>query len=54
MAISGVLRAGSVQIRVTDMQPALHHYTEVLGLRLPSAYLPSPCCSSHCRISVMG
>ena len=32
MAISGVLRAGSVQIRVTDMQPALHHYTEVLGL----------------------
>ncbi len=32
MAISGVLRAGSVQIRVTDMESALHHYTEVLGL----------------------
>jgi catechol 2,3-dioxygenase len=32
MAISGVLRAGSVQIRVTDMESALYHYTEVLGL----------------------
>lgn len=32
MAVSDVLRAGSVQIRVTDMKPALHHYTEILGL----------------------
>jgi len=32
MAISGVLRAGTVQIRVTEMSAALTHYTEVLGL----------------------
>jgi len=32
MAITGVQRAGFVQIRVQDMKAALHHYTEVLGL----------------------
>ena len=32
MAISGVLRAGCVQIRVTDMDAAVNHYTEVVGL----------------------
>ena len=32
MAISGVLRAGCVQIRVTDMDAAVTHYTEVVGL----------------------
>lgn len=32
MAISGVLRAGTVQIRVTEMSAALTHYTDVLGL----------------------
>ena len=32
MAISGVMRAGSVQIRVTEMAAAEKHYTDVLGL----------------------
>ena len=32
MAITGVMRAGTVQIRVTEMGPALHHYKDVLGL----------------------
>ncbi|MEE8228018.1 MAG: catechol 2,3-dioxygenase [Kiloniellales bacterium] len=32
MALQGVLRAGHVQIRVTDMTAALKHYTDVLGL----------------------
>ena len=32
MAISGVLRAGSVQIRVKEMEATLRHYTDVLGL----------------------
>ena len=32
MAITGVLRPGHVAIRVLEMEPALKHYTEVLGL----------------------
>ena len=32
MAISGVLRAGTIQIKVTELDAALVHYTEVLGL----------------------
>src|SRR5215831_439811 len=32
MAINGVLRPGHVAIRVRDMDPAVRHYTEVLGL----------------------
>src|SRR5689334_13472439 len=32
MAISGIMRAGSVQLRVKEMRPAVQHYTEVLGL----------------------
>src|SRR5262249_10970087 len=32
MAINGVLRPGHVAIRVREMEPAITHYTEVLGL----------------------
>jgi len=32
MAIKGIMRAGSVQLRVKEMGPAVRHYTEVLGL----------------------
>ena len=32
MAITGVMRAGTVQIRVTEMAPALNHYTNIIGL----------------------
>ena len=32
MAINGVLRPGHVAIRVREMEPAVKHYTEVLGL----------------------
>lgn len=32
MAINGVLRPGHVAIRVREMEPAVRHYTEVLGL----------------------
>src|ERR1043166_9585372 len=32
MAITGVLRPGHVAIRVREMEPAVRHYTEVLGL----------------------
>jgi len=32
MAISGVLRAGTIQIKVTELDAALLHYTEVIGL----------------------
>jgi catechol 2,3-dioxygenase len=32
MALTGVLRPGHVQLRVLDLEAAVHHYTEVLGL----------------------
>ena len=32
MAINGVLRPGHVAIRVREMDAAVRHYTEVLGL----------------------
>jgi len=32
MAINGVLRPGHVAIRAREMEPAVKHYTEVLGL----------------------
>ena len=32
MAINGVLRPGHVAIRVREMEPAVKHYSEVLGL----------------------
>src|SRR5262252_5762694 len=32
MALNGVLRPGHVAIRVREMDPAVRHYTEVLGL----------------------
>lgn len=32
MALTGVLRPGHVQLRVLDIEAALRHYTEVLGL----------------------
>jgi extradiol dioxygenase family protein len=32
MALTGVLRPGHVAIRVLELEPALKHYTEVLGL----------------------
>jgi catechol 2,3-dioxygenase len=32
MAINGVLRPGHVAIRVREIDPAVRHYTEVLGL----------------------
>ncbi len=32
MAISGVLRPGHIQIRVLDMDEAVHFYRDVLGL----------------------
>ena len=32
MALTGVLRPGHVQIRVLDLEQAVKHYTEVLGL----------------------
>src|ERR1044071_3787499 len=32
MAINGVLRPGHVAIRVREMEPAVMHYTEVVGL----------------------
>jgi len=33
MAINGVLRPGHVAIRVSEMDAAVRHYTEVLGKR---------------------
>ncbi|MCA0176491.1 MAG: catechol 2,3-dioxygenase [Proteobacteria bacterium] len=33
MALTGVLRPGHVQIRVLEMEPAVKHYRDVLGLR---------------------
>ena len=33
MALSGVLRPGHVAIRVMEMEPALKHYVDVLGLK---------------------
>lgn len=33
MAISGVMRLGEVALRVLDMDAALHHYIDVLGLQ---------------------
>jgi catechol 2,3-dioxygenase len=32
VAINGVLRPGHIAIRVREMEPAVRHYTEVLGL----------------------
>ena len=32
MALTGVLRPGHVQVRVTDLEEALHFYRDVLGL----------------------
>src|SRR5579862_18088 len=32
MALTGVLRPGHVAIRVLEMEPALKHYRDVLGL----------------------
>lgn len=32
MAITGVLRPGHVALRVLDLEQAVHHYTEVVGL----------------------
>src|SRR5215471_6999276 len=32
MALTGVLRPGHAQLRVTDLEPALHFYRDVLGL----------------------
>ena len=32
MALTGVLRPGHAQIRVLDMDEAIHHYRDVLGL----------------------
>ena len=32
MAISGVLRPGHVALRVMDLEPAVEHYTQVIGL----------------------
>ena len=32
MALTGVLRPGHVAIRVLEMEPALKHYKDVLGL----------------------
>lgn len=37
MAITGVMRLGEVALRVLDMDAALHHYTDVLGLRKVAA-----------------
>ena len=33
MALTGVLRPGHVVIRVLELEPALRHYTQVLGLQ---------------------
>lgn len=32
MALTGVLRPGHVQLRVLDLEAAVRHYGEVLGL----------------------
>ena len=32
MGMTGILRSGIVQIRVTDMTAAVHHYRDVMGL----------------------
>ena len=32
MALTGVLRPGHAQIRVTELGPAIHFYRDVLGL----------------------
>ena len=34
MALTGVLRPGYVQIRVLEMEPALHHYRDLVGLNV--------------------
>ena len=36
MALTGVLRPGYVQIRVLEMEPALHHYRDLVGLNVVS------------------
>lgn len=33
MAVTGVMRAGFVQLRVLEMEPSVRYYTEVLGLQ---------------------
>src|ERR1035438_10487916 len=33
MAIEGVMRVGQVQLRVMDMDAAVRHYTEYIGLQ---------------------
>ena len=38
MALSGVLRPGHVAIRVMEMEPALKHYVDVLGLKEMGGY----------------
>ncbi|MBL8452378.1 MAG: catechol 2,3-dioxygenase, partial [Zoogloea sp.] len=32
MALTGVLRPGHVSLRVLELEPALKHYKEVMGL----------------------
>ena len=32
MALTGVLRPGHAQVRVTELEPAIHFYRDVLGL----------------------
>ena len=32
MALTGVLRPGHVQLRVLDLEAAVKHYTQVIGL----------------------
>lgn len=32
MALTGVLRPGHAQVRVTEIEPAIHFYRDVLGL----------------------
>lgn len=36
MAMTGVLRPGFVQLRVMEMEPALHHYRDLIGLNVVS------------------
>ncbi len=36
MALTGVLRPGYVQIRVMEMEPALRHYRDLVGLNVVS------------------
>lgn len=34
MALTGVLRTAYVQVRVTDLAAAIHHYRDILGLHV--------------------